>query len=334
MVETIREITYGEAIREALHEEMMKDSSVFLIGEDIGAYGGAFKITDGFLKEFGPERVRDTPISEAAIIGAAIGSALMGLRPIAEIMYMDFIPICLEQLANQAAKIRFMSGGKLRVPMVVRTQYSLGRAHGAQHSQFFPSWSLQISGLKVVLPSTPYDAKGLLKTAMRDGNPVLFIECSLLYRTKGYVPEGDYTIPFGQADVKRKGDDVTIVAISRMVQESMAAASALEGEGLSVEVIDPRTIQPLDIDTIVGSVKRTGRLVIAEDDAKTGGVGAEIAATVVEKAFDYMDAPIMRVAAPDIPIPFSPSLEKEYMPSKDKIIQTIASLLGRRRGLA
>ena len=334
MIETMREITYAEAIREALHEEMTKDPRVFLIGEDIGAYGGAFKITDGFLKEFGPERVKDTPISEAAIIGAAIGSALMGLRPIAEIMYMDFIPICLEQLANQAAKIRFMSGGQLRVPIVVRTQYSLGRAHGAQHSQFLPSWFLQIPGLKVVLPSTPYDAKGLLKTAMRDSNPVLFIECSLLYRTKGPVPEGDYTISFGQADVKRKGDDVTIVAISRMVHESMAAASALEGEGLSVEVIDPRTIQPLDAETIVGSVKRTGRLVIAEDDAKTGGVGAEIAATVIEKAFDYLDAPIMRVAAPDIPIPFSPSLEKEYMPSKDKIIQTIASLLGRRRGLA
>jgi len=334
MVESMREITYAEAIREALHEEMMKDSRVFLIGEDIGAYGGAFKITDGFLKEFGPERVRDTPISEAAIVGAAIGSALIGLRPIAEIMYMDFIPICLEQLANQAAKMRFMSGGQLKVPIVVRTQYSLGRAHGAQHSQFLPSWFLQIPGLKVVLPSTPYDAKGLLKTAMRDGNPVLFIECSLLYRIKGPVPEEEYTISFGQADVKRKGDDITIVAISRMVHESMAAANALEGEDLNVEVIDPRTIQPLDTETIVGSVKRTGRLVIAEDDSKTGGVGAEIAATVIEKAFDYLDAPIMRVAAPDIPIPFSPSLEKEYMPSMDKIIQTIASLLGRRRGLA
>lgn len=269
----MREITYAEAIREALHEEMTKDPRVFLIGEDIGAYGGAFKITDGFLKEFGPERVRDTPISEAAIVGAAIGSALMGLRPIAEIMYMDFIPICLEQLANQAAKMRFMSGGQLKVPIIVRTQYSLGRAHGAQHSQFFPSWFLQIPGLKVVLPSTPYDAKGLLKTAMRDGNPVLYIECSLLYRIKGPVPEEDYMIPFGKADVKRKGDNVTIVAISRMVHESMAAANALEREGLSVEIIDPRTIQPLDTDTIVGSVKKTGRLIIAEDDSKTGGSG-------------------------------------------------------------
>jgi len=330
----MREITYAEAIREALREELMSDPRAFLIGEDIGAYGGAFKITDGFLKDFGPERVMDTPISEAAIVGAAIGSALMGLRPIAEIMYMDFIPICLEQLANQAAKMRFMSGGQLKVPIVVRTQYSLGRAHGAQHSQFLPSWFLQIPGLEVALPSTPYDAKGLLKTAMRGSNPVLYIECSLLYRIKGPVPEGNYTIPFGQADVKRKGDDITIVAISRMVHEAMAAASALQGENLSVEVIDPRTIQPLDTDTIVGSVKRTGRLIIAEDDSKTGGVGAEIAATVVERAFDYLDAPIMRVAAPDIPIPFSPSLEKEYMPSKDKIIQTIASLLGRRRTLA
>ncbi|MBS7658362.1 alpha-ketoacid dehydrogenase subunit beta [Candidatus Bathyarchaeota archaeon] len=323
----LRELTYAEAIREALRNALIKNPKVFLIGEDIGAYGGAFKITNGFLEEFGSERIRDTPISEAAIVGAAIGAALMGLKPIAEIMYMDFIPICLEQLANQAAKIRFMSGGKLKVPIIVRTQYSLGRAHGAQHSQFIPAWFLQVPGLKVALPSTPYDAKGLFNQALKEENPVLYIECSLLYRVKGPVPEEDYIIPFGKADVKKEGDDVTIVAISRMVHEALAAAKILEEKGLSIEVIDPRTIQPLDIETIVNSVKKTGRVIIAEDDHKTGGVGAEITASIIENAFDYLDAPITRVASPDIPIPFSPQLELEYMPNKDKIIQAVNSLL-------
>jgi len=323
----MREITYAEAIREALRHEMIKDPNVVLMGEDIAAYGGAFKITDGLLKEFGPERVRDTPISEAAIVGAAIGASLIGLRPIAEIMYMDFLPICLEQLCNQAAKMRFMSGGQLKVPIVIRTQYSLGRAHGAQHSQFVPSWLLQVAGVKVVLPSMPYDAKGLLITAMRDGNPVVYIESSLLYRVKGPVPENEYTVPFGKADVKREGSHVTVVAISRMVQEAMAAAETLQEQGISAEVLDPRTIQPLDIETIVNSVKKTGRLVIAEDDSKTGGVGAEIVAGVTERAIDYLDAPILRVAAPDMPIPFSPSLEQEYMPNKEKIIEAARSLL-------
>jgi len=257
---TLRELTYAEAIREALRNALIKNPKVFLIGEDIGAYGGAFKITNGFLEEFGPERVRDTPISEAAIVGAAIGAALMGFKPIAEIMYMDFIPICLEQLANQAAKIRFMSGGKLKVPIIVRTQYSLGRAHGAQHSQFIPAWLLQVPGLKVALPSTPYDAKGLLNQALKEENPVLYIECSLLYRVKGPVPEEDYSIPFGKADVKKEGNDVTVVAISRMVHEALAAAKILEEKGLSVEVIDPRTIQPLDIETIMILLKKQEEL--------------------------------------------------------------------------
>jgi len=323
----MREITYAEAIREALREEMIKDPNVILMGEDIAAYGGAFKITDGFLKEFGPERVRDTPISEAAIVGAAIGASLMGLRPIAEIMYMDFLPICLEQLCNQAAKMRFMSGGQLKVPIVIRTQYSLGRAHGAQHSQYIPSWLLQVAGVKVALPSTPYDAKGLLKTAMRDGNPVLYIESSLLYRVKGPVPEDEYMLPFGKTDVKREGSHVTVVAISRMVREAVAAAEMLKEQGIDAEVLDPRTIQPLDIETIVGSLKKTGRLVIAEDDSKKGGVGAEIAASIAERAIDYLDAPIVRVAAPDIPIPFSPSLEQEYMPNKEKIVEAVKSLV-------
>lgn len=324
----MREITYSEAIREALREEMIADRRVILLGEDIGAYGGAFKITNDFLKEFGSERVRDTPISEAAIVGAATGLALMGLRPVAEIMYMDFVPICLDQLANQAAKMRFMSGGQLKIPMVIRTQYSLGRAHGAQHSQFIPSWFLQVPGLQVALPSTAYDAKGLLKTAMRGDNPVLFIESSLLYRTKGQVGEEDYTVPFRKADVKREGTDVTIIAISRMVHESLAAAETLKQEGTSAEVLDPRTIQPLDIETITRSVKKTGRVIIAEDDCKSGGVGAEIAARIVEEAFDYLDAPVVRVASPDMPIPFSPSLEQEYMPNRDKVIAAVQSVLG------
>ena len=323
----MREITYAEAIREALREEMIKDPNVILMGEDIAAYGGAFKVTDGFLKEFGPERVRDTPISEAAIVGAAIGASLMGLRPVAEIMYMDFLPIGLEQICNQAAKMRFMSGGQLRVPIVIRTQYSLGRAHGAQHSQYIPSWLLQVAGVKVALPSTPYDAKGLLKTAMRDGNPVMYIESSLLYRVKGPVPEDEYTVPFGKTDVKREGSHVTVVAISRMVRESIAAAEILKEQGIEAEILDPRTIQPLDIETVVNSVKKTGHLAIAEDDSKTGGVGAEIAASIAERAIDYLDAPIVRIAAPDIPIPFSPTLEQEYMPDKEKIVEAVKSLL-------
>jgi len=323
----MREITYAEAIREALREEMIKDPNVILMGEDIAAYGGAFKVTDGFLKEFGPERVRDTPISEAAIVGAAIGASLMGLRPVAEIMYMDFLPIGLEQICNQAAKMRFMSGGQLRVPIVIRTQYSLGRAHGAQHSQYIPSWLLQVAGVKVALPSTPYDSKGLLKTAMRDGNPVMYIESSLLYRVKGPVPEDEYTVPFGKTDVKREGSHVTVVAISRMVRESIAAAEILKEQGIEAEILDPRTIQPLDIETVVNSVKKTGHLAIAEDDSKTGGVGAEIAASIAERAIDYLDAPIVRIAAPDIPIPFSPALEQEYMPDKEKIVEAVKSLL-------
>jgi len=240
---------------------------------------------------------------------------------------MDFLPIGLEQICNQAAKMRFMSGGQLRVPIVIRTQYSLGRAHGAQHSQYIPSWLLQVAGVKVALPSTPYDAKGLLKTAMRDGNPVMCIESSLLYRVKGSVPEDEYTVPFGKTDVKREGSHVTVVAISRMVREAIAAAEMLKEQGIEAEILDPRTIQPLDIETVVNSVKKTGHLAIAEDDSKTGGVGAEIAASIAERAIDYLDAPIVRIAAPDIPIPFSPSLEQEYMPNKEKIVEAVKSLL-------
>jgi len=325
----LREITYAEALREALREEMQRNPDVILLGEEIGVFGGAYKVTRGLLEEFGPERVMDTPISEIAIAGAAVGLALTGLKPVAEIMYMDFLPICLDQLATQAAKIRFMSGGQLKVPMVLRTQYSLGRQHGSQHSQFFPALFFQVPGLKVVLPGTPYDAKGLLKSAIRDENPVLFIECGLLYRTKGLVPEEEYTVPLGQAEVKRKGDDVTIIGVSRLVGEALSAAKKLEEKGVSAEVIDVRTLQPLDLDTIVESVKRTSRLVIASDDVKSGGVGSEISAAVLEASFDYLDAPIMRVGCPEIPVPFSPSLEQMYMPNADKIVQAVDGIMGR-----
>ena len=325
----MRELTYADALREALREEMLRDPNVILLGEEIGVFNGVYKVTRGLLDEFGPERVRDTPISEAAIAGAAVGLALAGLKPVAEIMYMDFLPICMDQLATQAAKMRFMSGGQLKVPMVLRTQYSLGRQHGSQHSQFTPAWFLQVPGIKIVLPSNPYDAKGLLKSSIRDPNPVLFIESALLYRTKGPVPEEEYTIPLGQAEVKRKGEDITIVGISRQVGEALSAAIKLEQSGISAEVIDVRTLQPLDLKTIIESVKRTSRLVIASDDVKTGGVGAEISASVSENAFGYLDAPIARIACPDTPIPFSPPLEQSYMPNADKIVETVKTIMGK-----
>lgn len=322
----MREMTYADALREALREEMVRDPNVVLLGEEIGIFGGAYKVTRGLLEEFGPERVRDTPISEIAIAGAAIGAAMMGLRPVAEIMYFDFLPICLDQLVTQAAKSRFMSGGQLKVPMVIRTQYSLGRVHGSQHSQFFPSWFLQVPGLKVALPSDPRSAKGLLKSSIRDDDPVLFIESGLLYRAKGTVPDGDYTIPLGKAEVKKNGDTLTIVAISRLVPEALIAAEKLGSEGVHAEVIDPLTIQPLDMETICQSVKKTGRLLIACDDVKTGGVGAEIAASVMERVFDYLDAPIVRVSSPDFPVPFSPPLEQAYMVDSTKILDAALTL--------
>ena len=322
------ELTYADALREALREEMLRDPRVVLMGEEIGVFEGVYKVTRGLLKEFGPERVRDTPISEAAIAGAAVGAALGGLKPVAEIMYMDFLTICLDQIATNAAKMHFMSGGKLKVPFVLRTQYSLGRVHGAQHSQFFPSIFFQVPGLKVVLPSTPHDAKGLLKAAIREDNPVVFIESGVLYRTKGPVPDGEYVVPLGQCDVKKTGKDITIVAISRTVIEALSAAAKLEVQGITADVIDPMTIQPLDLTTILESVKKTGRLIIASDDVKCGGIGSEIAARVVEEAFDTLDTPILRVASPDMPIPFSPTLEQAYMPNAEKIMEAAKKLIG------
>jgi len=315
----VREISYAEALNEALREEMERDDRVIVFGEDVGVFGGVYKVTKGLLEKFGPERVRDTPISEAAIVGAAIGAALAGLKPVAEIMYMDFITIAMDQLVTHAAKIRFMSGGQVSLSMVVRTQYSLGRVHGCQHSQFLASWFLNVPGLKVVLPGTPKDAKGLLKSAIRGEDPVLFVEAGVLYSWKGPVPEEEYLIPIGQAEIKRKGSDLTIVAFSRTVREALAAADRLAVEGIDAEVVDLMTLNPLDVKTLVGSVKKTNRLLVADDSTKTGGISAEIISRIVEEAFDYLDAPPVRVSSPDLPVPFAQPLENQYLVSADKI---------------
>ncbi len=323
----VRELSYAEALNEALREEMRRDDRVIVFGEDVGVLGGVYRVTKGLLEEFGPERVLDTPISEAAIAGTAIGAALMGLRPVAEIMYVDFLTLATDMIITHAAKARFMSGGQVKLPLVIRTQYSLGRAHGCQHSQFLAACFLQSPGIKVVLPGTPRDAKGLLKSAIRDDDPVLFIESGVLYRLRGPVPEDEYLIPLGRCDVKREGDDVTIVAVARTVVEALKAADRLAEEGISAEVIDLMTIQPMDYDTIVKSVMKTNRLVIADDSVKTCGISAEVSAYISEFAFDYLDAPIIRVNSPPLPIPFSPQLEKQYMVDADKIVEAVKGLV-------
>jgi len=323
----MRDISYAEAINEALKEEMERDEKVILLGEDIGIFGGVFKVTRGLLERFGPKRVRDTPISEGAIIGAAIGAATTGLRPVAEIMYMDFLNVAGDQLVNHAPKIHFMSGGKLNVPMVIRTQFSLGRSIAGQHSQFFPAFFMNLPGMYVAVPSTPYDAKGLLKTAIRSNNPTLFLESAVLYSAKGQVPEEEYVVPLGKADIKKKGDDVTVFAFSNLVSKALVAADELEKVGIGAEVIDPRTLAPLDRTTILESVKRTGRLVVVEPDCKTSGIGAEVITMVLEEAFDYLDAPPVRVAALDTPCPFAPVLEGLYIPNEESIIQAVRKIV-------
>jgi len=323
----MRPITYREALNEALREEMRRDPSVFLLGEDIGKYGGVYAVTKGLFEEFGEERVKDTPLAEAVIAGASAGAAAVGTRPVAEIMYIDFMTFCMDQVVNQAAKMRYMFGGKIKVPMVIRTQGGAGTFCAAQHSESLESWFIHVPGLKVVMPSTPYDAKGLLKSSIRDDNVVIFIEHNLLYNTKGHVPEEEYLLPIGAADVKRQGDDVTIITYSRMVLTVLEAARELDKEGISAEVIDLRTLSPMDIDTITDSVKKTGRAVICEADCKTGGVGAEISSQIVERAFDYLDGPVVRVAGRDAPIPYSPKLERIAVPGKDEIIEAVKKLL-------
>jgi pyruvate/2-oxoglutarate/acetoin dehydrogenase E1 component len=316
----MREIQYRDALNEALHEEMARDPAVCVLGEDVGRYGGVLQVTRGLYDKYGEKRVRDTPISEAGFIGIAVGAAMTGLRPIAEVMYIDFSALAMDQLVNQAAKARYMFGGKARVPMVMRTQGGGGRGNAGQHSQSLEMWYVHVPGLIVVQPATPYDAKGLLKSAIRNDNPVIFIEHKLLYNTTGPVPEEEYVIPLGVADIKRPGKDVTIVATSRMVLFALNAAETLAAEGIDAEVIDPRTLKPLDIDAIIQSVQKTGRLVVVNEGALTGGFTAEVAARVQREAFDWLDAPVMQVATEDVPLPYSGVLELEAIPTEQDIV--------------
>jgi pyruvate/2-oxoglutarate/acetoin dehydrogenase E1 component len=325
----MRKLTFAQALNEALRQEMRRDPTIYVAGEDVGKYGGIFGVTAGLLEEFGEERVRDTPITESAIIGSAVGAAAAGLRPVVEIMFIDFIGVALDQLFNQAAKMKYMFGGKAKLPIVVRTTCGAGMSAAAQHSQSLEAWFMHIPGLKVVAPSTPYDAKGLLISSIRDDNPVLFIEHKMLYGIEGEVPEEPYTIPLGVADIKREGKDVTVVATMAMVHKALEAAEDLAKEGIEVEVVDPRTLSPLDRETIINSVKKTHRLVIVHEAVKQAGPGAEIAATVAEEAFEYLDAPIKRVAAPFTPVPFSPVLESAYIPSKESIISAVKEVVGK-----
>lgn len=324
----MKEITFRDALREALREEMGRDKTVFLLGEDIGRFwGGAFKVTSGLAEEFGDERVRDTPISESTIVGAAVGAAITGMRPVAEIMFGDLTALAMDQVANQAAKIRYMFGGQAKASMVIRTPFGAGVNIASHHSQSLEAWFMHVPGLYVAVPSTPYDAKGLLKTAIRGDNPVFFCEHKLLYPMKGVIPEEEYTVPFGKADIKRDGKDVTVFATMFMVHKALAAAEQLAKAGISAEVIDPRTLTPLDKGTILASVKKTGRIVIVSEDTKTAGVSAEIAAIVAEEAIDYLDAPIKRVAEPDTPIPFSPPLESFVIPDEKRIIKAVKEVI-------
>ncbi len=317
------QMTYREALKQALREELQNDERVFMLGEDIAEFGGTFKVSLGLLEEFGPRRIRNTPLSESAILGAAVGAAATGLRPIAEIMYSDFFAVALDQVVNQAAKMRYMFGGKLSLPLTIRTTMGGRRSAAAQHSQCLEAWFMHVPGLKIAMPSNAYDAKGLLKSGVRDPNPTIIFENKMLYNTSGEVPEEPYFVPWGRANVVREGTDVTVVALSDMVDFSLKAAERLADEGISLEVIDPRTLVPLDIDTIVQSVQKTGRLVIAHEACVTGGVGAEIGSQAAYHALDYLTAPIERVGAKDSPIPFSPILEREILPDDQDVVDAV-----------
>jgi len=321
-----RELTFREAIIEATAEEMERDDSVFLMGEDVGKSGGIFKCSEGLFDRFGAERVIDTPIAEAGYVGLCVGAAMTGMRPIAELMFGDFSLLTMDQLVNQAAKIRYMSGGQCQVPLTVRLSMGAGRSSAAQHSQSLHALFAHIPGLKVAIPSCPYDAKGLLKTAIRDNNPVLFFEDKMMYLDKGPVPEDDYTIPFGQADIKRAGEDLTFVATSSMVNVALAAADKLAAEGLSAEVVDPRTLFPLDVETLVNSVRKTGFCIVVDEGASRYGVTGELASTISYEAFDYLDAPVARIGAADVPVPFSPTLELPTIPDEARLVETAKSL--------
>jgi len=319
----MREITYAQAINEALAYNLENDERVFLMGEDIGKYGGIFQVTAGLLDQFGPERIIDTPISEAGFVGAAIGAAMTGLRPVVEIMFIDFTTCAMDMIFNQMAKIHYMFGGRGKVPMVLRINIGAGRGTAAQHSQSFHAFFIHIPGLMVVAPSNPYDAKGLMNTAILDENPVIFVEHKKLYATKGHVPEEYYTIPFGKADVKRKGKDITIVATHEMVNRSLRVAEEFAKEGIEIEIIDPRTLKPFDKELVLESVKKTGRLIVGDEGQVTCGVSAEISAIVAEEAVEYLQAPILRVGSPDTPVPFSPPLEQAYIPNEEDIREAV-----------
>lgn len=324
----MRELTYAEALREGLRQVMQQDERVFAIGEDIGVYGGAFGVTAGLRDEFGEHRVIDTPISEAGIAGACIGAALTGMRPVGEIQFMDFVTLSMEQLVLQAAKIRFMFGGKAKVPMVLRMPGGSGTGAAAQHSESLENWFVHVPGLKVVMPSNPYDAKGLLLAAIEDENPVIFVEHKLLYKTKGDVPEEMYTVPLSQSKVVREGKDITLVATSIMVNRAVSAAEQLATEGIEVEIIDPRTLNPLDDAPIIASVKKTGRALVVHEAVKTGGYGGELVARIVEsEAFDYLETPVRRLAGLDIPIPYNRTLEYNAVPQVDAIVATVRELV-------
>jgi pyruvate/2-oxoglutarate/acetoin dehydrogenase E1 component len=323
-----RELTLAQAVREALAEEMRRDSRVFILGEDIAEAGHPFKVLTGLVEEFGAERVLDTPISEAGFTGVAVGAAMTGLRPVVDIMFGDFVTLIMDQMVNQAAKVHYMSGGKWRVPMVLRTTLGATRRSAAQHSQSLHAWFCHIPGLKVVLPSTPYDAKGLLKTAIRDENPVAFFEDKMMYRLKGPVPEEEYTIPLGAADIKREGTDITIVATSSMVQVALGAAKLLEEAAISAEVVDPRTLWPLDEKTLINSARKTSRVIVMDEGYGRYGVAAEIASVISEGAFFDLEAPVKRLGAMHVPIPFSPPLEDATVPTEQSVFEAARAMCG------
>ncbi len=326
----MREITYAQALNEALREEMKRDPMVVCLGEDIGVIGGNFGVTKGLQVEFGRERVQDTPISEDAIVGLSIGASLVGVHPVAEIMFSTFLGCCMDEILNQMSAIRYMSGGQCTLPLVVRTANSLGRSGAAQHSGRPEAWIMHTPGIKVAVPAMPYDAKGLLKTAIRDQNPVLFFEHAIAYYgVKGPVPDEEYTIPFGVADIKRPGKDITIVAYQMMVKKGLEAAEILSKEGIEAEIVDPRTLVPLDMGTILNSVKKTHRVIVTSEECATCGVCAEIAFRIGNEAFDYLDMPVERVTAADVPVPFSPVLEKYIMPKTEDIVDKVRLMMGK-----
>lgn len=326
---TTRELTYVKAFNEGMHQIMAEDPDVFLIGEDVAGYGGVFHMFDGLLTEFGDKRVKDTPIAEQAIIGLGVGAAARGLRPVCDLMFMDFIGVAMDQIFNQAAKMKYMFGGAVSVPLTITTAGGAGMSAAAQHSQSLEAWLAHVPGLKVALPATPYDAKGLIVGAIRDDNPTIVVLQKKMLGVKGPVPEELYSIPFGEASIAREGTDVTVVALARMLPEALKAAEKLAADGIFVEVIDPRTVQPLDTDTIVASVKKTNRALIVHEAVQFGGIGAEISSQIQEEAFDYLDAPVARLAAPFAPVPYAPVLENAYVPDAARIEQSVRRLLER-----